>query len=427
MQIAIDKLIEETHLLKNLGRIGLVVNQASTTSTFIPTANIILHATKKTSNVSLNAIFGPQHGYLQTEQDNMKETEDSFFLLDDETKVPLFSLYSKTREPLKEQLEDIDTLVLDLKDVGCRVYTYMLTLAGCLRSAQKYGKRVVVLDRPNPIGLSYKKNNEWLRVEGNCLDTQWHSFVGWYSIPMRHGLTLGELGNLFVQTDKMNVDYQVIPVNGLTRETSLEQIRKENWVMPSPNLPTWLSSYFFPAFVCLEGTNVSEGRGSTVPFELIGAPWLNVRKCIEFLKEHESLFILSSDKTHLPSNMHKQNNFPLMYREHHFRPTFNKHAGEVCAGLYFGVLEPERVNLFALGMCFLAFCNSFHKDKFVWSTQTYEYNFSDLPIHLILGTDKWTSMFASHTDTGNKLQDMLALSQKEAHSFAERTQAFHIY
>src|SRR5687768_16950044 len=126
----IDKLMHQPHLIKNMGRIGLIVNQASTTSNYIPSVDILLQATKKTSNVSLNALFGPQHGYGQTEQDNMKETEDSFFYLDQKKKISLFSLYSKTREPLEEQLKNIDTLVIDLQDIGCRVYTYMLTLAG---------------------------------------------------------------------------------------------------------------------------------------------------------------------------------------------------------------------------------------------------------------------------------------------------------
>ncbi len=433
MQIAIDTLIDQPHLLKNFGRIGLVVNQASTTSNFIPTVNVILQATKKTTGTSLNALFGPQHGYLQTEQDNMKETTDSVFILENKNSIPLFSLYSNTREPLAEQLTNIDTIVVDLKDVGCRVYTYMLTLAGCLRSAAKHGKKVVVLDRPNPVGLAVKENNEWKRVEGNCLETKWHSFVGWYSIPMRHGLSMGELGHLFIKLENMNVDYQVIPVKGLTRNTLLVDLKQENWIMPSPNLPTWLSSFFFPAFVCLEGTNVSEGRGTTMPFELIGAPWLNAKKCIEFLKEHESLFVMDpavkprDDRGILSSRGLTAGSSPLTYREHYFRPTFNKYAGEVCAGVHFGLLNPENINLFALGMTFLAYCSLEHKNDFAWSTQEYEYNLKDLPIHLILGSDKWTDMFSKLTNDCSELKSLLSSSLHDAQNFITQNKDVILY
>ena len=420
MQIAIDTIVEQPHLLKNLGRTGLIVNQASTTSTFIPTVNVILQATKKTTGTKLCAIFGPQHGYFQTEQDNMKETKDSVFILSDKKKVPLYSLYSKTREPLKEQLKNIDTLVVDLKDVGCRVYTYMLTLAGCLRSAAKYGKKIVVLDRPNPLGLCVKDKNIWRRVEGNCLDTKWHSFVGWYSIPLRHGLSMGELGHFFIKAEDFDVDYRVIPVRGLKRATPLKKIRQENWVMPSPNLPSWHSSYFFPAFVCLEGTNVSEGRGTTIPFELVGAPWLNSKKCIEFLKAHESLFVLAPAIRGVAPAV-------LTARPHTFRPTFNKYAGKVCEGVHFGVLDPDRVNLFALGMTFLAYCSLEHKNDFEWSTQEYEYNFKDLPINLILGTDKWEKIFSSLQKNCHTLKEMLNSSHQEAQNFIKQNQGILIY
>lgn len=413
MKNAIDQLIDNSKLIENFGRIGLVVNQASTAQNYIPTCEIVYMACQKNKNSCVTTLFGPQHGYAQTEQDNMKETKDGEFQFLDGKKVPLYSLYSKTREPSQEQLEHVDTILVDLQDIGCRVYTYMLTLAGCLRSAAKYQKKVVVLDRNNPIGLCYldKKSHKWMRIEGNTLDTKWNSFVGWYDIPMRHGLSLGELGNYFIQCDELNVDYEVIPVENLSRTTTCEQLKNQSWTMPSPNIPSWLSAFFFPSFVILEGTNVSEGRGTTIPFQLIGAPWLDVQGCISFLKKNQDLFTLN-----------KIMPLGLTFREHHFRPTFNKHMNEICHGIQFHFENTENVNLFALGMTFLYFCKIQHPHEFFWSTQPYEYNFKDLPINLILGDEKWISFLneLNLVDKKKEFADLLMQSDKEASSFAEK-------
>lgn len=413
MKNAVDQVTQNPKLIENLGRIGLVVNQASTSSLYQPTSEIVHEACKIVQNSQLVALFGPQHGYRQTEQDNMKETKDGDFQFADGITVPLYSLYSKTREPSAEQLENIDTIVVDLQDIGCRVYTYMLTLAGCLRSAAKLKKKVVVLDRNNPIGLCYQNeaNRNWMRVEGNQLDVKWNSFVGWYDIPMRHGLTLGELGLYFIQCDQLIVDYHVIPVQGLKRKTSYDELRNQSWTMPSPNIPSWLSAFFFPSFVCLEGTNVSEGRGSTIPFQLIGSPWLDVQKCISFLKTNQEFYILDTKK---PSG--------LALREHRFRPTFNKAQGEICHGIQFHALDGENLNLFALGMSFLYFCKLNHPQEFFWSTQPYEYNFKDLPINLILGDESWLSFFNSSNlvDKKREFADLLSQSHEDAVSFVQK-------
>lgn len=418
MQCAVDRLEEEGDLLNHLGRIGLVVNQSSVTSSYGQTLSVVFKVVRTLPHSSLAAVFGPQHGYGQTEQDNMKETADSFYTLPDGQEIPLYSLYSATREPLQEQLAGIDTLLVDLQDIGCRVYTYMLTLAGCLRSAAKFGKKVVVLDRANPLGLSFfnHANKNWSRVEGNLLDTKFMSFVGWYSLPMRHGLTMGELGNYFIECDGLNVDYKVIPVLNLTRSQNLSQFADHSWAMPSPNIPTWKSSYFFPSFVALEGTNVSEGRGTTVPFELIGAPWLNTKKCMEFISEHKHLI---SSSVNLDKVLHM--------RAHSFRPTFNKHMGNVCQGIYFCKGQDEHLNLFSLGMLFLYFCSLHHKDQFKWSLPGYEYNFEHLPIHLILGHDFWHGVFSEAHENCHNLEEALIRSGKEAESFAQKTQKYFIY
>lgn len=424
MYCATDKIVNDYNLLKNLGRIGLVVNQTSTSSHYIQTSEIVYHAVARTTGSKVTAVFGPQHGYFQTEQDNMKETPDATFHFQDGTSVPLYSLYSETRVPSEEQLTNVDTLLIDLQDIGCRVYTYMLTLAGCLRSAAQFGKKVVVLDRNNPLGLCYfsLEQKKWSRVEGNKLQTQFHSFVGWYDIPMRHGLTIGELGKYFIHCDKLNVDYNVIPVDGLTRHAGIDNYKTKPWTMPSPNIPSFLSAFFFPAFVTLEGTNVSEGRGTTTPFQLIGAPWLNSRKCIQFLQENKNAFTINP-KIHSG----------IVFSEHDFRPTFNKYMGQICHGIQFHLENPENTNLFKLGLTFLYYCNLFHSDSFKWSSPGYEYNFTDMPIHLIFGTSvlsDFLSGLVSKLSDGNSFDKFISLVEnldKEAQVFASSAKPYFIY
>lgn len=419
MICAIEQIQKNKTLLNGMGRIGLVVNQSSTTSDFVSTAHVIETAVQTSSSAQLVAIFGPQHGYFQTEQDNMQETPDTEFLLHSGKKIPLYSLYSQTRAPTSEQLQEIDTLIVDLQDIGCRIYTYMLTLAGCLRSAAQHRKKVVVLDRPNPIGLCYlDKANVWQRIEGNTLDTRWQSFVGWYDIPMRHGMSLGELGHYFIQCDKLKIDYQVIAVDGLTRSAPLANAKSTHWTPPSPNIPTWLSAVFFPAFVALEGANVSEGRGTTQPFQLIGAPWLKNRDCIEFLTEHAYWYLPSPQK---PSH--------VVMRPHDFRPTFNKHRGKICRGIQFHLTGEPDINLFALGMSFLYYCCRFQGAEFSWTNQVYEYNHTDLPINLILGQENWMRTFdhAKQKPCESEFERLLHEAAQSAQSFAHRAQSCFIY
>ncbi|KAB8030017.1 DUF1343 domain-containing protein [Fluviispira multicolorata] len=419
MHPAIDKLEKQYNLLKDFNKIGIVANQTSANSKFIPSTEVIYKTTQKTENAVVTCVFGPQHGYGQTEQDNMKETPNDYFIFSDGQKVPLYSLYSNTREPQKEHLENVDTIVIDLQDIGCRVYTYMLTLAACMRAAAKYNKRVVVFDRANPLGLCHQnKKNDWHLVEGNRLEKKWHSFVGWYDIPMRHGLSMGELGYYFKEHDNLNLNYQVIPVENLSRKTQLSELKNLKWAMPSPNIPCWESAYFFPAFVVLEGTNVSEGRGSTIPFQLIGAPWLNVRKCMQFLKESSSLFLYDASQSD-----------SIFMREHNFRPTFNKYMGEICNGIQFHVGKAENINLFALGMCFLQFCCNAHPKDFKWASPGYEYNFKDLPVNLILGKEEWYDHFETAKSQSNSenLKILFKAIKEEELSFMKDLSKYLIY
>jgi uncharacterized protein YbbC (DUF1343 family) len=426
----LDKVAADPSLLAGLGRVGLVTNQAATTADFRSAAQIVATSCARAGGSTLEAVFGPQHGYWQTEQDNMIETPDLELRLPGGKMVPLLSLYSLTRVPTREQLAMVDTLVVDLCDVGCRVYTYMLTLAGCMRAGAEYGKAVVVLDRPNPLGLSLRdaRSSRWTRVEGNILDPKWHSFVGWYSIPMRHGLSMGELGRYFQRTDGLDkLDYRVVEVEGLTRVMGPNHLRSAPWTLPSPNLPTWDCAWLFPSFVALEGTNVSEGRGTTLPFQIVGAPWLDADAVRDDL---EGVALAYSRDPAADCG-------GVVVRRHDFRPTFNKHTKEWCRGLQFHPTGSEealdRHNTFALGVWFLASVVARHEQAFDWKAPGYEYNFTDPPLNLIYGDDTWLTHFESLRGRGfgpevlEATHKLLILADAQAQEFARKSAFAHIY
>ena len=215
--------------------------------------------------IDLTALFGPQHGIRGDVQDNMIETAHT---IDKYTGLPVYSLYSETREPTEEMLSDLDALVFDLQDVGCRVYTFIYTMANAMTACAKFGKKFFVLDRPNPIG--------GVTVEGNLLEKGHESFVGMYPIPMRHGMTVGELAKFFNDEFEISCDLEVVTMDNWSREDFYDETDAP-WVMPSPNMPTVETAVVFPATVYFEGTQVSEGRGTTRPFEIVGAPYISIK------------------------------------------------------------------------------------------------------------------------------------------------------
>ena len=298
-------------------RWGLLSNQASINSTGYYSKDLLRG---KFEN-NLTCLFSPQHGFWGTEQDNMVETPDG---RDPATGLPIFSLYSQTRRPTAEMLAGIDLLLIDLQDVGTRVYTFITTLAYVLQEAKKFGKKVVVLDRPNPLGGA--------AVEGNVLREDLISFVGAWKLPMRHGLTLGELAGLFNQVLEIGADCSVVPMRGWTRERFFDQTGRA-WFPPSPNMPGLETALVYPGQVLWEGTNISEGRGTTSPFEFFGAPFIDPDRVKKYLKE-----------------------FPVPgvnLLEAAFRPTFQKWQGEVCRGFFLQVhdrrvFQPYRTALILL-------------------------------------------------------------------------------
>ncbi len=301
----------------------------------------------------LKLLFSPQHGLLGEKQDNMIASPD---FQDPGLNLPVVSLYGPRLDPPIGMLRQIEVLLVDLQDVGTRVYTYGATLARVMQAAGQAGVKVAVLDRPNPIG--------GVQVEGNLLKPEWASLVGPYPLPMRHGLTLGELACYYNATQKLGCDLTVITASGWRRRQYLDDTGLP-WVMPSPNLPVWESTLVYPGQVLLEGTNLSEGRGTTRPFELCGAPFLEPRRLLSRLKDYD-----------LPG---------VVLREASFEPTFHKWAGEVCHGFQFHVTDRQSFKPYLTTLTLLQVILELYPQKFAWRQPPYEYETERLPMDLLTG------------------------------------------
>ncbi len=333
-------------------RLGLLSNQASTARNLVH-GRLLL---QQRFGSRLTCLFSPQHGFFCEKQDNMIESAHQ---MDELTGLPLFSLYGDSRRPSQAMFDHLDVLLIDLVDVGTRVYTFLYTMAYCLEAAAEYGKSVVVLDRPNPVGGK--------AIEGNMLDPEWASFVGLYPLPMRHGLTFGELALLLNQEFKLGADLQVIPMQGWQR-SMLFRDTGFPWVFPSPNMPTPETALVYPGQVLWEGTNISEGRGTTLPFELVGAPFW----------EHEAI---SRDlqQTDLPGCFLR----PLL-----FEPTSGKWAGQGCVGFQLHVTDADTFLPYRTSLALLQVVMQLYPAEFSYKEPPYEYEYERLPMDLILGDNR---------------------------------------
>ena len=349
IQTGIERLVQESGHGLSQARIGLLCNPASVDSRLNHTRLLI----DKSFPQQLKALYAPQHGFFAEKQDNMIESED---LLDSVLGIPVYSLYGKSRKPDARMYKPIDVLLVDLQDVGTRVYTFIYTLSYCLEAAREHGVRVIILDRPNPIN--------GIQVEGNCLASDCTSFVGRYPIPMRHGLTIGELAKLFNDFFAIGCDLEVIKMKGWKRDMLFDDTGLP-WVAPSPNLPTPVSTLVYPGQVILEGTNLSEGRGTTQPFELMGAPYLNVSKVMSALENAK-----------LPG---------VILRPAVFEPTSNKWQATPCNGFQIHVTDPVQFKPYATALHLLRAVISNHAEHFEWKPPPYEYEFERMPIDLIIG------------------------------------------
>jgi uncharacterized protein YbbC (DUF1343 family) len=339
------------HLLQGK-RVGLVVNPTSLNGEYHHAADIFFHC----SEFQLTALFGPQHGIRGETQDNMIEWEG---WRDRKTGVPVYSLYGQTRVPTASMLEQVDVLVFDMQDAGTRVYTFIYTLANCMIAAAEHDIQVVVLDRPNPIG--------GVAVEGNVLDPRFASFVGMFPLPMRHGMTVGELALMFNDAFSINCRLEIVPMEGWQRPMWYDDTRLL-WVIPSPNLPTLDTATVYPGMVMVEGTMISEGRGTTRPFELVGAPYIEPDRLVRELESEK-----------LPG---------VFFRPCYFQPTFHKHAGQLCGGLQIHVIDRQTYKPVITGVAVIKTIHRLYPDHFQWKQPPYEYVYDKLPFDVIAGTDQ---------------------------------------
>ncbi len=350
VQLGLESLLQEQSNLLKGARVGLICNQASVNHQLRHAADL-LH---EHPGVNLRALFGPQHGIRGDVQDNMIETEHT---VDRETGLPIHSLYSETREPTEAMLADIDVLVFDMQDVGCRIYTFAYTMANCMTAARRLGRKVIVCDRPNPIN--------GLQVAGNVLEATQASFVGLFPIPTRHGMTLGELARMFNEHFEIGCDLEVVKMEGWERSHWLDDTDAP-WVMPSPNMPTIDSATVFPGTVHFEGTQLSEGRGTTRPFELVGAPYINPEEYARTLNQME-----------LPG---------VFFRSCIFRPTFQKHGGTSCGGVQIHVTDRDEFEPVIAGVALVKVAHDLYRSEFRWKDPPYEYVYDRNPFDVIAGT-----------------------------------------
>ena len=368
-------------------RLGLLCNQASTDSRLTHSRDLINQAFPG----RLTCLFSPQHGFFSEKQDNMVESDH---MVDKSSGIPVFSLYGEDRRPTREMFDHLDVLLVDLVDVGTRVYTFLYTLAYCMEAATTFGKKVAVLDRPNPLGGA--------AVEGNILQPDCRSFVGLYPISMRHGLTFGELALLINTEFGINADLEVISMAGwrrnmIFRDTGLP------WVFPSPNMPTPETAMVYPGQVIWEGTNVSEGRGATLPFELFGAPFIDPQRVLEQIK-----------------------NIPLpgcVLRPLVFTPTSNKWAGKECSGFQIHITDHARFLPYRTSLALLQAIMVLFPNDFQFKSPPYEYEHERLPLDLILGDVSLKDALAR----GDDLLDLEKEWQRDLKEFEQVRKNFFLY
>ncbi len=368
-------------------RLGLLCNPASVNAKFRHARELIAHKLPG----QLAALYSPQHGFYADKQDNMIESKD---MKDPVLNIPVFSLYGQTRIPTKQMFDPIDILIIDLQDAGTRVYTFIYTMAYCLEAAQKYGKKILVLDRPNPINGTV--------IEGNCLAPEYASFVGRYPIPMRYGLTIGELALLFNTHFHIHCKLEVMALTGWNRHKYFTDTGLP-WVPPSPNLPTPFSAMVYPGQVIWEGTNISEGRGTTLPFELCGAPFVDTDKIL--------------------LTMGQVKNSGVFFRPAIFEPTANKWKAQPCYGFQLHVTEPSDYQPYITALRLLQAIIRHHRESFKWKSPPYEYEYHNLPIDLIIG-DKQIRRYIENLDN---LDEIVRSWQPALNEFIAISRQFHLY
>ncbi|MDR1995288.1 DUF1343 domain-containing protein [Azonexus sp.] len=399
-QTGLDRLLADPGLRRPLAgrRVALLAHPASVTATL----DHALDALAALPEIRLTAAFGPQHGLRGDKQDNMMESPD---FRDPRHGIPVFSLYGEVRRPTPAMLDSFDVLLIDLQDLGCRIYTFITTLRYMLEAATAHGKSVWLLDRPNPAGRP---------VEGLALRAGWESFVGAGAMPMRHGLTLGELGHWFIATLQLDVDYRVIEMLGWQPDAAPGHgwpLGERTWINPSPNAPNLGMARAYAGTVMLEGSTLSEGRGTTRPLELFGAPDLDARAVLAEMQALAPDWLTG-----------------CALRDCWFEPTFHKHAGQLCHGLHIHAEAPhyDHATFRPWRLQSLAFkaIRRLYPDYPLWRDFPYEYEHDRLAIDLINGSPllrEWVD------DPAAEPADLDALSATDETAWIEARRPFLRY
>jgi uncharacterized protein YbbC (DUF1343 family) len=400
MKFGIDRLLEDKILRKPLigKRLALLAHPASVTQDLTHT----LDALASMPNIKLSAAFGPQHGLRGDKQDNMMESPN---FIDPVLGIPVFSLYGDVRRPTAAMMDTFDILVIDLQDLGCRIYTFITTLRYVLEAAAAQQKSIWILDRPNPAGRP---------IEGLILQRGWESFVGAGPMPMRHGLTMAEMAHWFIKTLALDVDCQVITMQGWQPESAPGfgwPLSERSWINPSPNAPNLFMTRCYAGTVMLEGTNLSEGRGTTRPLELFGAPDIDAKALIKTMYSIAPQWL---DGCRL--------------RECWFEPTFHKYAGQLCSGVQIHTDDPtynhETFRPWRLqALAFKALRTEF-PDYPLWRNFPYEYEVDRLAIDVINGS----SLLREWVDDAQALpEDLESITHSDEKSWEEERLAFLLY
>ncbi|MBS1128017.1 MAG: hypothetical protein H6Q96_397 [Nitrospirae bacterium] len=368
-------------------RVGLVAHPASVDRGLAHAVDLF----RRSKKFRLSALFGPQHGIHGQTQDNMVEWEG---FRDPATGLPVYSLYGKIRKPSPEMLKDIDVLAIDLQDVGSRYYTFIWTLDLCMQACREEGKTVVVLDRPNPIGGHI--------TEGPVLQPGYRSFVGLRPLPVRHGMTIAEIGHYLEDQFLPGVHYRVIPMQGWKRSQWFDETGLP-WVLPSPNMPTIDTALVYPGMCLLEGTNLSEGRGTTRPFEIFGAPFIHPGTIVKVLRE-----------LRLPG---------VVFRPVSFQPTFQKHAGRLCGGAQIHVTDREKFKPFRTGVAILKAVHNTWPRDFAWKQPPYEYEEIKMPIDILAGSEQLRKDIEAWKD----IREMEAWWKEELKEFEKVRRKYLLY
>ncbi|MEE2962043.1 MAG: DUF1343 domain-containing protein [Myxococcota bacterium] len=390
MHLGLDIFLNNpTQYINSTTRVGLIANPTTLTSNYVHAADAFLSS----SEINLTTLFGPEHGIRGAAQDMVTVDGNN----DPQTGLPVISLYGPTFEslsPTSKDLENVDALVFDIQDVGARYYTYGATMALAMQKAGELGIRLLVLDRPNPIG--------GMKVEGGGLEPGLENFCALYPIPQRHGMTVGELANLYRDSFALDCELEIIPCEGWSREHYFEETLLP-WVMPSPNMPTIDTAVVYPGMCLLEGTNLSEGRGTTKPFELFGAPFINGYHLAEKLTTLD-----------LPG---------VVFRPVVFEPTFQKHAHKSCGGLQLHVTNREKFSSYETGLAVLWAAKTLYPESFQWRTETYEFR-NDVPaIDLLTGIQQ----VREEIDRGGSFEVIYQLAQQGTNQYQRGREAALIY